>query len=124
MSCLVFCPYVFFSSFRIAITSLGEERAGLCAFRAFVCFAFVALYLFPIPFGIRDWLRHVIVALPGLFLYFSYIKRLNLRHAMTPGLRSEVQDTRECFALDPFSCWRSLIGTGIREKMFAIILHF
>ena len=32
---------VLFSPFSIAITSLGEERAGLGAFRAFVRFAFV-----------------------------------------------------------------------------------
>ena len=31
-------PCVVFSPFRIAITSLGKERAGLCAFRAFVLF--------------------------------------------------------------------------------------
>ena len=30
---------VFFSPVSIVITSLGVERAGLCAFRALVCFA-------------------------------------------------------------------------------------
>ena len=29
---------VFFSTFSIAIASLKEERAGLCAFCVFVCF--------------------------------------------------------------------------------------
>ena len=29
--------YVFFSPFSILITLLGEEGAGLCAYRAFVC---------------------------------------------------------------------------------------
>ena len=29
--------YVFFLSFSILITFLGEEGAGLCAYRAFVC---------------------------------------------------------------------------------------
>ena len=42
----------------------GEERAGLCAFRAFVCFGHVGLCLFPSPLGVRNWLRLVIVALP------------------------------------------------------------
>ena len=37
---------VFFSPFSIAITSLGEERASLGAFRTFVRFALVWLYLF------------------------------------------------------------------------------
>ena len=32
---------VFFSPFSIAITSLGEERANLSAFRTFVRFVFV-----------------------------------------------------------------------------------
>ena len=34
LSCLTLCFRVLFS---IVITSLGEERAGLCASRAFVC---------------------------------------------------------------------------------------
>ena len=29
--------YVFFCPFTILITLLGEEGAGLCAYRAFVC---------------------------------------------------------------------------------------
>ena len=29
--------YVFFCSFSILITLLGEEGAGLCAYREFVC---------------------------------------------------------------------------------------
>ena len=30
--------YVFFCPFSILITLLGEEGAGLCAYRAFVCY--------------------------------------------------------------------------------------
>ena len=43
-----FCYFVlaFFSPFSIAITSLGEERANLCAFRTFVRFALVWFCLF------------------------------------------------------------------------------
>ena len=33
----------------------------------FVCFARVGLCLFPLPLGVRDWLRLVIVALSGVF---------------------------------------------------------
>ena len=58
---------LFFSPFSIAVISLWEERAGLCAFRAFVCFARDGLCLFPFPVGASDWMRLVIVALPGLF---------------------------------------------------------
>ena len=58
---------VFFSPFSIAITSLGEERANLSAFRTFVRFVLVWICRFPL----RVWegLRFVIVALPGLFSY-------------------------------------------------------
>ena len=68
MSYLVlFCSGVF-SPFSIAITSLWEERADLGAFRTFVRFALVWLCLFPLPLGVWEGLRFVIVALPGLFL--------------------------------------------------------
>ena len=47
MSYLVlFCSCVFFSPFSIAITSLGEERANLNAFRTFVRFALVLFFFF------------------------------------------------------------------------------
>ena len=41
--CLSVCHFVlvFFSPFSIAITSLGEERANLSAFRTFVWFVIV-----------------------------------------------------------------------------------
>ena len=58
--CLALCYFVlvFFSPFSIAITSLGEERASLGAFRTF-----------------RVWegLRFMIVALPGLFSYLYFL---------------------------------------------------
>ena len=46
--CLALCYFVlvFFSPFSIAITSLGEERANLSAFRTFVRFALVWFCLF------------------------------------------------------------------------------
>ena len=65
------CHFVllFFSPFSIAITSLGEERAILGAFRAFVRFVLVWICRFPLPLGVWEGLRFVIVALPGLFSY-------------------------------------------------------
>ena len=60
---------VFFSPFSIAITSLGEERANLSAFRTFVRFVLVWICRFPLPLGVWEGLRFVIVALPGLFSY-------------------------------------------------------
>ena len=61
---LVLC---FFSLLSIAITLLGEERAILSAFCTFVRFALVWFCLFPLPLGVWEGLRFVIVALPGLF---------------------------------------------------------
>ena len=69
--CLTMCHFVlvFFSPFSIAITSLGEERANLSAFRTFVPFVLVWIYRFPLPLGVWEGLRFVIVTLPGLFSY-------------------------------------------------------
>ena len=76
---LFFLYFIFFSPFSIAITSLGEERANLDAFPAFVqfahawCFLFFFFFfffvLFPLPLRVSDGLRLVIVGLPGLFSY-------------------------------------------------------
>ena len=72
---LFYFVLVFFSPFSIAITSLGEKRANLRAFRTFVRFALVWFYLFPLPplpLGVWEELRltfFVIVAHPRLFSY-------------------------------------------------------
>ena len=69
--CLILCYFVlvFFSPFSIAIASLGEERANLSAFRTFDRFVLVWICRFPLPLGVWEGLRFVIVALPGLFSY-------------------------------------------------------
>ena len=66
---VLFCSCVFFSPFSIAVTSLGEERANLSAFRTFVRFVLVWFCRFPLPLGIWEELRFVSVAFPGLFSY-------------------------------------------------------
>ena len=76
-SCVVFFFFFFFfcfvlfffSPFSIAITSLGKERANLSAFCTLVRFALVWICLFPLPLGVWEGLRFLIVALPGLFFY-------------------------------------------------------
>ena len=72
-----FCSCVI-SPFSIAITSLWEERANLSVFRTFVWFLFVWICRFPLPLGVWEGLRFVIVALPGLsltfFMYFLFPK--------------------------------------------------
>ena len=61
---------VFLSPFSIAITSLGEERANLSAFRTFVRFVLVWICWFLLPLGVWEGLRFVIVAFPGLLPFF------------------------------------------------------
>ena len=69
---------VFVSPFSIVITSLGEEKAGLCTSREFVFFIlhaliFVFLWFFSsLPVGVGGWLWLVIAALSGLFCYPFY----------------------------------------------------
>ena len=67
--CLTLCYFVlvFFSSFSIAIISLGEERANLSAFRMFVRFVLVWFCWFPLPLGVWEGLQFVIVGFLGLF---------------------------------------------------------
>ena len=77
MPSLVLFFLVFFSLFSIAITSLGEESASLGAFRTFVRFALVWVCLFPLPLGVWEGLRFVIVALLGLFSYLFFIHVCN-----------------------------------------------
>ena len=66
---------MFFYPFSIAINSLGEERANLSAFRTFVRFVLVWICRFPLPLGVLEGLRLVIVALPGLFCYLFWKRR-------------------------------------------------
>ena len=66
---LYYFVLVFFNPFSIAITSLGEERANLSAFRTFDRFALVWFCLFHLPLRVGDGPRLLIVALPGLFSY-------------------------------------------------------
>ena len=65
---------VFFSPFSIVITSLGEERANLSAFRTFVRFVLVWICRFPLPRSVWEGLRFVIMALPGLLSYLFWKK--------------------------------------------------
>ena len=60
----------FFSPFNIAITSRGEERANLSAFRMFDRFVLVWICRFLLPLGVWEGLRFV--TLPGLFSYLFF----------------------------------------------------
>ena len=72
--CLTSCHFIlfFFSPFSIAITSLGEERANLSAFRTFVRFVLVWICRFPLPLG--GW-----EGLPSLdfsLTFFFFLKQI------------------------------------------------
>ena len=69
----------FFSPFTIAITSLGEERANVSTFHMFVRYSLVWSCLFPLPLGVWEGPRFVIVALSRLFsyLFFSIKKKVH-----------------------------------------------
>ena len=87
-----FCSCVF-SPFSIAITSLGEERANLSAFRTFVRFMPVWICRFPLPLGVWEGLRFVIVTVPGLFsnLIFPNSSVLHLREHKKNQLITEMK---------------------------------
>ena len=57
----------------VQTASLWEERACLGAFRTFVRFVHVWFCLFPLPLGVWEAMRFVIVALPGLFSYPFFV---------------------------------------------------
>ena len=69
MSYLVLFCSLFFSPFSIAITSLGEERELISAFRTFVRFVLVWFCRFPPRLDVWEGPQFVVVALPGLFSY-------------------------------------------------------
>ena len=79
LPCVIFL--VMFNPFSIAITSLGEERANLIAFRTFVRFALVLVLtvfsssscLGGAAACVWEGLRFLIVALLGLFSYLFCI---------------------------------------------------
>ena len=68
---LCYFVLVFLSPFRLRLPRLGK-RAFLSAFRTFVHFALVWFCLFPLPLGVWEGLRLLIVALPGLFSYLFW----------------------------------------------------
>ena len=78
---------MFFSPFSIAITSLGEERVNLSAFRTFVRFVLVYICRFPLPLGVWEGLRFVIVALSGLFSYLFWPAMVQLLVFIYSGIQ-------------------------------------
>ena len=71
--CLVLFCSCAFKSFYLCL-ALGRELI----FMFFVRFALVWFCLFPLPLGVWEGLRVVIVALPGLFSYLFYYILANI----------------------------------------------
>ena len=84
LPCVILFLFFFFSPFSIAITSLGKESA----FRTFVRFALVRFCLFPLPLGVWEGLRFVIVALLGLFSYLFFAHPHSLISVVTLDLKA------------------------------------
>ena len=108
--------------FSIVITWLGEEGAGLCASRAFVCCCCclrVSFCHLSLPLGVRDWLRFVIVALPGLFysLFYVYIQPIikNLWSDFQRYVTIEHRDVFFFFFLFFFAIFRGFTDLYIRN---------
>ena len=83
LSTLCYFVLVFFSPFSSGITSLGEERANLGAFRTFVRFVLVLFCPIPVPLGvlfIRSFMKppNIQLSVPGI-LYFVLHGRSNVQ---------------------------------------------
>ena len=99
-SLVFFFVLIFFSPFSIVITSLGGERAGLCASCASIYFTRVNHCPFSLPLSVRDWLRLVIVEFPGLFCYTIHVSpKLDLR--LEFSVYTEISQNRYKMEIDP-----------------------
>ena len=118
--CLTLCYFVlvFISPFSIAITSLGEERANLSAFRTFFRFVLVWFCLFPLPLGVWEGLRFVVVALPGLFSYLLFYMYIYItgRIVRTDFIMFAVCDKGKQGDILDSSSWRIHLGELIYSQ--------
>ena len=80
--------FFFFSPFSIAITSLGEERTNLSAFRMFDRFVLVWICRFPLPLDVWEGLSVCDCGTPwtSLLPFFStkYFLLLKTMHTNLP----------------------------------------
>ena len=111
---------MFFSPFSIAITSLWEERASVGAFRMFVRFALVWFCLFPLPLGVWEGLRFVIVAFPGLFSYrffffFFFFSKKKFAYGWNSSVKLFllVENTNSTFLDFILMCWKMIFGMRV-----------
>ena len=98
---LALCYFVLVFFSPISIARLGKRELILVFFVRlfdlrlcdFVCF----LFLFPLPLRVWDWLRLVIVALPGLFSYLFLCTKKDRKSAkciQSPYIRMNIWTQR------------------------------
>ena len=125
--CLTLCHFVlvFFSPFSITITSLGEERAKLSAFRTFIRFVLVWIYRFPLPLGVWEGLRFMIVALPGLFSYLLLTiseVRAEVKMNTSTSLYLVILDSKTAFdVVNHIILLGKLYDMGIHPALWSIV---
>ena len=85
---------VIYSPFSIAITLLGEERANLSAFHTFVRFVLVWMCRFPIPLGVWEGLRFLIVDSLDFSLTLFFKKKLTEQFNEIIKLEPKQQKTK------------------------------
>ena len=79
----VICSCVFSVLLALRLPRMGKRELILVLFVRLLEFVLVWICRFPLPLGVWEGLRFVIVALPGLFSYLVFIIMQSLRLLMS-----------------------------------------
>ena len=103
--CFVLPCVILFLCFSVLLglrlSRIGKRELILVLFVR-IRFALVLFSLFPLPLGVLEGIRFVIVALPGLFSYFIFIYLFFLENGTTLKAKYFIP-----FRVDPFSKGRA-----------------
>ena len=124
---LCYFVLVFFNPFSIAVTSLGEERADPSVFRTFVRFVLVWICLFPLPLGVWEGLRFVIVDVLGFFPYLVlcyfvlvFFNPFSIAFTSLGEERANLSAVRAFVRFERF--WFCLFPLGVLEELRLVIV--
>ena len=134
MSCLVsFCSCVFRSFWCCSCLAWGGGDWSWCF--SCVWFVIVWIYRFPLPLGVWEMLRFVIVALPGLFSYLFFFRRILRCWARKWGIRFQpvkcnimyitrkrTNKIKASYTLEGMVLKN--LGVTITHDLFVLVLHF
>ena len=81
---ILFMCFTVLSALRLP--RLGKTELSLDAFCRFVQFALVWFCLFPLPLGVWEGLRFVLVGVPGLFSYLFFYMKCIISHLCAVAL--------------------------------------